>query len=438
MGNGLFKTTDGGVTWSEIGDLYSIALFYAIDPEHGWLVQRDWFLESGDKISRTSNGGSTWEILDNGRKPNLNSVFFTNGQKGWAVGGGLNSSSQMDGVILHTTNGGNIWQTTTYGRSFLTDVTFKGTQSGWIVGDTGTILKTSDAGASWQPQISGTQAYLKAVHFVTDQEGWVAGDQGIILHTTNGGHTWQLQASDATAWLQDVFFTDNQHGWIVGSKNLYTTDGGITWQTSGLTTTGGFVSIFFRNNQIGWATGADARVYKTIDGGLNWYVVNHEPPSDQASIQFQDDQNGWTVGNGMFHTSDGGETWSGVSSVAWIWLNRVFFLNNQEGWIVGQNGAILHTTTGGLPVANKTLVSSPTFSLYPNPAENHITLQTSSPIQSIHISDALGRTVGAENFLHLPAAATNNHLNISSLTPGIYTLRIQTSEGTAVQRAVKK
>jgi Secretion system C-terminal sorting domain len=115
-------------------------------------------------------------------------------------------------------------------------------------------------------------------------------------------------------------------------------------------------------------------------------------------------------------------------------LVSVYFTDAQNGWIVGDFGTILHTSTGGVTPINKTLVPSPTFSLYPNPAEEYVTLQTHSPIQSIVITDALGRSVGAQNFVPLPG----NRLNISSLAPGLYTIKIQTDEGTAMQRVVKR
>lgn len=49
-------------------------------------------------------------------------------------------------------------------------------QCGWAVGNAGTILSTQDGGASWQPQTSGSKAFLRAVTFLADgQRGWAVG-----------------------------------------------------------------------------------------------------------------------------------------------------------------------------------------------------------------------------------------------------------------------
>ncbi|MEE4260632.1 MAG: YCF48-related protein, partial [Bacteroidales bacterium] len=69
----------------------------------------------------------------------------------------------------------------------LNDVTFIDSNNGWAVGDSGTILHTSDGGNNWEFQESGTIADLNSVFFVDENYGWICGDSSIILHTDNGG-----------------------------------------------------------------------------------------------------------------------------------------------------------------------------------------------------------------------------------------------------------
>jgi hypothetical protein len=62
-------------------------------------------------------------------------------------------------------------------------------QRGWVVGENGTILSTTDGGASWKPQTSGTSNTLFGVQFSADgQRGWVVGQNGTIQtgHVPNG------------------------------------------------------------------------------------------------------------------------------------------------------------------------------------------------------------------------------------------------------------
>ena len=46
---------------------------------------------------------------------------------------------------------------------------------GWAVGSSGTIVATSDGGAHWQVQTSGTDADLSAVAFPDATHGWAVG-----------------------------------------------------------------------------------------------------------------------------------------------------------------------------------------------------------------------------------------------------------------------
>src|SRR6266576_5057128 len=67
--------------------------------------------------------------------------------------------------------------------------------TGFVVGDAGTILKTTDAGATWAPLTSGTTNALYGVYFFDTSHGVAVGDQGLILRTTDGGNSWQTITS---------------------------------------------------------------------------------------------------------------------------------------------------------------------------------------------------------------------------------------------------
>jgi len=59
-------------------------------------------------------------------------------------------------------------------------------------------------------------------------------------------------------------------------------------------------------------------------------------------------QNGCPEGEGVIlHTTNGGGTWRPQTSNTTRILNGVSFVDNQTGWIVGDQSTILHTTNGG-------------------------------------------------------------------------------------------
>nr|MCU0294777.1 YCF48-related protein [Candidatus Nanopelagicales bacterium] len=67
----------------------------------------------------------------------------------------------------------------------LFDVAFTDTSHGWAVGDGGTILATSDGGATWTAQSSGTtENVLYGVAFTDASHGWAVGGGGTILATS--------------------------------------------------------------------------------------------------------------------------------------------------------------------------------------------------------------------------------------------------------------
>ena len=91
-------------------------------------------------------------------------------------------------AFLSTGNGGWVWQNPLPQGNDLNGVAFTDSTRGWVVGDNGTILTTSDGGALWTKQHLGTDNTLYGVAFADATEGWVVGDFGTILATTTSGN----------------------------------------------------------------------------------------------------------------------------------------------------------------------------------------------------------------------------------------------------------
>lgn len=70
------------------------------------------------------------------------------------------------------------------------------------------------------------------------------------------------------------------------------------------------------------------------------------------------------------------------------------------------------------------------WQVYPNPATNQLrlALPSAAPGRRATLLDALGRTVAS-----WPAPRTDNQLDVSSVTPGVYLLRLSTGTGTDLQ-----
>ena len=76
------------------------------------------------------------------------------------------------------------------------------------------------------------------------------------------------------------------------------------------------------------------------------------------------------------------------------------------------------------------------FSMYPNPASNIVTITNSENIfvTEIAVYDVAGKLIKTENYNN----KTEIQLNVEHLASGTYMLHLQTNEGTAVKKLVKK
>jgi hypothetical protein len=89
-------------------------------------------------------------------------------------------------MILKTTNSGANWVNQASGTSqHLFSLFFNNESTGYATGDLGTIIKTTDGGTSWNPQVSGTTQALYTVFFVSLSSGYAAGEGGVILHSND-------------------------------------------------------------------------------------------------------------------------------------------------------------------------------------------------------------------------------------------------------------
>ncbi len=104
----------------------------------------------------------------------------------------------------------------------------------WRIGAAGRIERSTDGGASWQPQRSGVTADLSAGAAPSESVCWVVGRTGTILRTTDGEH-WEKIAPPATLDWTRVRAQDALHAGISARddgqfRHFVTEDGGKTWQ----------------------------------------------------------------------------------------------------------------------------------------------------------------------------------------------------------------
>ncbi|MDH3267924.1 MAG: YCF48-related protein [Ignavibacteria bacterium] len=258
----------------------------------------------------------------------------------------------------------------------LESVNFYDANNGWAVGESGTILNTTDGGNIWNVQLSPTTDDLRSVQFVDTSNGWSTGwgSGGKLLRTNDGGQNW-TDISD-TLSIVCSYFIDNNTGWACTKRYegndhiLKTTNGGQEWisqyeQYFGVFG-GGFRLIYFNDPSTGWAIigggigGWTSGLLRTNDAGENWEEIIPFDPWGVSSICFLDSITGWIVtsnsapspGGVIYRTSDGGYSWQlqfdGFRS---NWFSSICLINIDTGWATGRDddeyGFILYTSNSG-------------------------------------------------------------------------------------------
>ena len=125
-----------------------------------------------------------------------------------------------NGTILRTTNGGTQWNTISCPTTeHLNRVKFADAQTGYIAGEHGTLLKSTDAGQTWQSLNTGyNNVNFKAVSCVTADTVYIGGFDELILKTTDGGLTWVTEHTGGWNFIKDIQMINDTLGYAVRDK----------------------------------------------------------------------------------------------------------------------------------------------------------------------------------------------------------------------------
>ena len=280
----VLKTSDGGTTWDRIPVELPLQDWQVAQPHYfavsrGADAQHIWAVGPVGALIRSQDGGETWENLslwcdlsfdnfasaDPSKDPEstlrlnpcdvtLNGVSFPTNMDGWVTG--------EFGIILRTRDGGITWERQRNVRNlpkytrpelseeeairqripplyledlFLIDVDFSSDQAGYVTGESGTLLKTEDAGETWTNIPSGSFNTLLSVTATSNgsRNDFATGILGTLA--SGGSDSWQLDDNvrqKVLTWIRTASFADDgKFGVACGGKGtvLVTSDGGGNW-----------------------------------------------------------------------------------------------------------------------------------------------------------------------------------------------------------------
>lgn len=223
----LLKTTNGGRSWSTADSImpkraYAIHFF---NEKRGYVTGYDSWLSFTDDSAKTFFTYTMPAYL-----PTIDMKFFDE-QHGVMVGG----NGYTTGTIYTTQNGGGSWKEQLVSQNL--QATEWLSQNKVLAVGYGILYISNDAGETWQAHNDVEGDFFKDISFPNSQTGYIVGWQGSILKTTDGGHSWQKQQAANQGFqpqvkLEAVDFIDENTGAIVGSNGTVyiTNNGGRQWK----------------------------------------------------------------------------------------------------------------------------------------------------------------------------------------------------------------
>lgn len=233
---------------------------------------------------------------------------------------------------------------------------FVDTLNGWAVGDSGTIVYTSNGGLNWITQNSKLRDYMISVHFINKRLGWAIAwgldtnyFGSYILKTTNGGMNWDTSRYPIPdTYIRTIFFLDSLTGYMGGGPAilLKTTNAGLSWFSCETDTTT-VISKFpigrfrFYNNNFGIACGGimdmAGVIWKTTNAGLYWSstAISPDPITDikiYDTLTYLAIGGDFEYGASILKTTDGGLNWTYKNMGLMGILATISFRTDSEAW----------------------------------------------------------------------------------------------------------
>lgn len=383
-------------------------------------------------------GQVTFTTLTTPVAQQLLGISFLDSLNGYACG--------KAGTIIKTTDGGQSWTTlATNTTEDLSDIKVMPASQGQkviAVGDNNTIIKSVDGGANWFAQTIPFQAgsFVFGVQCLDTLNYFACGGDystfsGSVLKTTDGGASWTKTAVAGSIFLDKIHMRSMTFGFTAGTNttfsngSIHKTINGTSWPGV-KTSTDLLTNVWCSSNTHIVSVGLAGQIWRSTNAGAVWTNQAFNS-TDLFGLQFVDSLIGFACGgtttsNIILSTNDGGLTWSQIPHA----LNGSFQSISTAGNVIfmaGDQGTVIKGTLPSPPVTTAISKNTAPFSIevYPCPSSEKIHINLSG-IQNgrFTLEDPSGKvvkTIDIDN--HCP------EIDISDLPAGTYFYNVSCRAG---------
>jgi len=284
---------------------------------------------------------------------NYNGVFFFNNTNGWIVG--------ESGRILRTVDAANNFTAHNVPSvNRLNAIHFPTASVGYAVGfntstAVGVIFKTIDAGNTWAAvgAPAGSPGEFFAVFGRGSSKVWIGGAAGVLFRSDNGGSTWVTLTSGITEHIRSIYFTSDTNGVFVADTGTatirYTTNQGGLWTTATGAPAQNLESVKFLDSNTGVAVGNLGTIVRTVNGGANWSASTSGTSSNLRDVTWESSTVVWAVGESgaIVRSSDGGLNFTSQTTPTALRLNGIASIDTNLTLAVGDDLSVFKSTGGG-------------------------------------------------------------------------------------------
>lgn len=289
-------------------------------------------------ILKTTDAGKNWVIKKSNTQNDLNAVSFGSALNGYAVG---------NGVVCHTTDGGETWDTSSVIGNYISVASggYPLSPAIYMGSDNGKIRFSYDEGKTWTENIVDTDPIISIANRSALNSTFTLFASTYAVYQTFNGLQWST--------IRNHFIPHFEiYGGDLNGSTLYLVGGAYVAGVSPL---------------IAKRSLSDS-VWRTSGGNLGFpmYLTDIQGFPDTTIIYASA-----SYGH-FFKSNDSGSTWIKEIAPTKQTLKSLSFFTHDRGFVVGDSGVILFTSNGGLTaVQSKAPNEVPTRPFlspnYPNP-----------------------------------------------------------------------